>query len=123
MHESKDKVGVPTNLQRLIFEGQQLEERRTLAEGNIKNDSFLLLILRLRGGMMIKVKTLTGKEIESDIEPTDTIRRVNVRLRPGLIRLLFAGKQMSDDRTVRDYGIEGGSVLHLVLALTGGGLQ
>ena len=38
-------------------------------------------------------------------------------------RLLFAGKQMGDDKTVRDYGIEGGSVLHLVLALRGGGLQ
>ncbi|KAJ8642067.1 hypothetical protein MRB53_018761 [Persea americana] len=78
---------------------------------------------------MIKVKTLTGKEIEIDVEPTDTIRRVKDRVEekegipPLQQRLLFAGKQMGDDKTVRDYGIEGGSVLHLVLALRGGGLQ
>lgn len=40
-----------------------------------------------------------------------------------LYRLIFAGKQMADDKNVRDYGIKGGSVLHLVLALRGGGLQ
>jgi ubiquitin-like protein Nedd8 len=34
------------------------------------------MVLRLRGGTMIKVKTLTGKEIEIDIEPTDTIDRI-----------------------------------------------
>ena len=33
-----------------------------------------------RGGMMIKVKTLTGKEIEIDIEPTDTIERIKERV-------------------------------------------
>jgi ubiquitin-like protein Nedd8 len=36
--------------------------------------------LRLRGGTMIKVKTLTGKEIEIDIEPTDTIDRIKERV-------------------------------------------
>jgi len=35
-------------------------------------------------------------------------------------RLIFGGKQMSDDKTAREYNIEGGSVLHLVLALRGG---
>ncbi len=32
------------------------------------------------GGMMIKVKTLTGKEIEIDIEPNDTIERIKERV-------------------------------------------
>jgi hypothetical protein len=35
-------------------------------------------------------------------------------------RLIYAGKQLGDDKTARDYNIEGGSVLHLVLALRGG---
>jgi ubiquitin-like protein Nedd8 len=35
-------------------------------------------------------------------------------------RLIFGGKQMTDDRVAVEYGIEGGSVLHLVLALRGG---
>lgn len=39
-----------------------------------------------------------------------------------LCRLIYAGKQLGDDKTAKDYNIEGGSVLHLVLALRGGGL-
>lgn len=35
-------------------------------------------------------------------------------------RLIFAGKQMNDEKMAKDYNIEGGSVLHLVLALRGG---
>jgi hypothetical protein len=37
-----------------------------------------------------------------------------------LCRLIYAGKQLADDKTAKDYNIEGGSVLHLVLALRGG---
>lgn len=37
-------------------------------------------------------------------------------------RLIFAGKQMNDDKMAKEYNIEGGSVLHLVLALRGGAL-
>ena len=35
-------------------------------------------------------------------------------------RLIYAGKQLADDKTAKEYNIEGGSVLHLVLALRGG---
>eukprot|EP00850_Spirogloea_muscicola_P021825 SM000263S09812 [mRNA] locus=s263:12363:13029:- [translate_table: standard] len=83
-------------------------------------------VLRLLGGTTIKVKTLTGKEIEIDIEPTDTIERIKERVEekegipPIQQRLIFAGKQLNDDKTAKDYNIEGGSVLHLVLALRGG---
>tara|TARA_B100001094_G_C17730487_1_gene576338 strand:+ start:334 stop:564 length:231 start_codon:yes stop_codon:yes gene_type:complete len=75
---------------------------------------------------MIKVRTLTGKEIEIDIDLTDTMQRVKERVEekegipPVQQRLIFAGKQMNDDKTAKDYNIEGGSVLHLVLALRGG---
>jgi len=75
---------------------------------------------------MIKVKTLTGKEIEIDIEPTDSIERIKERVEekegipPVQQRLIFGGKQMNDDKIAKDYNIEGGSVLHLVLALRGG---
>ncbi|CEG00300.1 Ubiquitin supergroup [Ostreococcus tauri] len=77
--------------------------------------------------MMIKVKTLTGKEIEIDIEPTDSVERIKERVEekegipPVQQRLIFGGKQMNDEKIAKDYNIEGGSVLHLVLALRGGG--
>ncbi|KAI9355381.1 ubiquitin-related domain-containing protein [Zopfochytrium polystomum] len=76
--------------------------------------------------MLIKVKTLTGKEIEIDIEPNDKISRIKERveekegIHPEQQRLIFGGKQMNDTKTVAEYNIEGGSVLHLVLALRGG---
>ena len=35
-------------------------------------------------------------------------------------RLIFSGKQMNDEKTAADYKVQGGSVLHLVLALRGG---
>lgn len=76
--------------------------------------------------MLIKVKTLTGKEIEIDIEPTDKVERIKERVEekegipPQQQRLIYSGKQMNDEKTAADYKIQGGSVLHLVLALRGG---
>uniref|UniRef100_A0A7R9VZJ9 Ubiquitin-like domain-containing protein n=1 Tax=Chlamydomonas euryale TaxID=1486919 RepID=A0A7R9VZJ9_9CHLO len=64
--------------------------------------------------MMIKIKTLTGKEIEIDIEPTDTIERIKERVEekegipPVQQRLIFAGKQMNDEKSAKDYNVEGG---------------
>jgi len=76
--------------------------------------------------MLIKVKTLTGKEIEVDIEPLDKVIRIKERLEekegipPEQQRLIFSGKQMNDEKSANDYKVKGGSVLHLVLALRGG---
>ncbi|KAI8641194.1 NEDD8-like protein [Parasitella parasitica] len=76
--------------------------------------------------MQIKVRTLTGKEIEIDIEANENISRIKQLVEekegipPPQQRLIFSGKQMEDNKTTAQYNIEGGSVLHLVLALRGG---
>ncbi|TPX31558.1 hypothetical protein SmJEL517_g05149 [Synchytrium microbalum] len=68
--------------------------------------------------MLIKVKTLTGKEIEIDIEPTDKVTRIKERVEEK--EGIPPPQQRADDKTAADYNIEGGTVLHLVLALRGG---
>ena len=117
----REKEDIPRNQQRLLFEGKLLEDGKTLSDSNIQENYMLQLVLRQFSGMQIFVKTLTGKTITLDADPSDSIESIKAAIEDKEAiysdkhRLIFKGKELTDDRTLSDYSIPNESTLHLVL--------
>jgi ubiquitin len=84
-------------------------------------------VMRLRGGMQVFVKTLTGKTVSVEVEPGDSIETLKHKIQekegipPDQQRIIFGGKQLQGaEKTLGDFDIEEGNTLHLVLRLRGG---
>jgi ubiquitin C len=106
--------------------GPSLHRVTSSSSSSPSSSSSLVKVCKLRGGMQVQVKTLTGKTIAIDVEPDESIESLKAKIqeKEGIAvdqqRILFGGKQLDSLKSLSDYDIDDDSTLHLVLRLRGG---
>jgi ubiquitin C len=115
----QSKVGIISDQQCLIHAGILLDDKRTIADYSIIHESKIHLVLNLRGGMLVHVKTLTRIWTTIFVVSSMTVKdfKNNIYDRLGIPpvqqRFFFGSRALENDRTLADYNIQNESTLHL----------
>ena len=116
-----ESEGIPTELQKLLFGGKQLEGDHTVSDYKIVKGSTLHLLVHSTEGMHFSVETHTDRTLTLEVDSFDSIKSVKNKIQEteGIPadqqRLTFKGMDLQDDRILSDYNIRNGTSLKLDL--------
>lgn len=119
--EIEQKEGTSCGQIRLFFAGMELENRRTLDSYNIENESIFHMVSGTRHiTMQISVKLTNGNSLTMEVESSDSVGSLKTQIQDKLdvpfdeIRILFAGRELTNDETIGGCNITRRSALYLV---------
>lgn len=103
--------------------------RHGLGSATAMNTCSQAALWRHRGGMVVNVRTLSGKTITLDLTPDESVESLKAKIQdkegipPEQQRIIFGARHLDSLKAISDYDIEEGSTLNLVLRLRGGTLS
>lgn len=116
-----EQEGIPVDRQRMIFVGEQLNDNHRLLDYRIEHESAVHLVFRSGNCFQIFVRTLSGRTMVFECQPTNTIERIKQRIRdreglhPDIQELRFGDSVLHDQSTLQECGLRHNSIIDLRL--------